>query len=126
MCQSRLASTLRVEGGVEMDRTTIAVDVAKSVFEVAVSEHPGQVRASSVIANPGSPVHRRAAICDRGHGSVWISAPLGTGGAEPRAPRRARVAPCGPPLCPPQQDGPDRCQGTARGVPETTICGRCP
>lgn len=27
-----------------MDRTTIAVDVAKSVFEVAVSEHPGQVR----------------------------------------------------------------------------------
>jgi transposase len=27
-----------------MNRTTIAVDVAKSVFEVAVSEHPGQVR----------------------------------------------------------------------------------
>ena len=27
-----------------MDSTTIAVDVAKSVFEVAVSEHPGQVR----------------------------------------------------------------------------------
>lgn len=33
-----------VEGGVEMNSTTIAVDVAKSVFEVAVSEHPGQVR----------------------------------------------------------------------------------
>ena len=27
-----------------MDSTTIAIDVAKSVFEVAVSEHPGQVR----------------------------------------------------------------------------------
>ena len=27
-----------------MDGTTIAVDVAKSVFEVAISEHPGQVR----------------------------------------------------------------------------------
>jgi len=27
-----------------MNSTTMAVDVAKSVFEVAVSEHPGQVR----------------------------------------------------------------------------------
>jgi transposase len=27
-----------------MNSTTIAVDVAKAVFEVAVSEHPGQVR----------------------------------------------------------------------------------
>jgi hypothetical protein len=27
-----------------MNATTIAVDVAKTVFEVAVSEHPGQVR----------------------------------------------------------------------------------
>ena len=27
-----------------MNSTTIAVDVAKSVFEVAVSEQPGQVR----------------------------------------------------------------------------------
>ena len=27
-----------------MNSTTIAVDVAKSVFEVGVSEHPGQVR----------------------------------------------------------------------------------
>jgi transposase len=27
-----------------MHGTTIAVDVAKSVFEVALSEHPGQVR----------------------------------------------------------------------------------
>jgi transposase len=27
-----------------MDHTTVAVDVAKSVFEVAVSEHPGRVR----------------------------------------------------------------------------------
>src|SRR5687767_6634096 len=33
-----------MEGGVEMDHTTIAVDIAKSVFEVAVSEHPGRVR----------------------------------------------------------------------------------
>ena len=27
-----------------MNGTTIAIDVAKSVFEVAISEHPGQVR----------------------------------------------------------------------------------
>jgi hypothetical protein len=33
-----------VEGGAEMNSTTIAVDVAKSVFEVAVSEQPGLVR----------------------------------------------------------------------------------
>src|SRR4029453_17771358 len=33
-----------MEGGVAMNSTTIAVDVAKSVFEVAVSEQPGEVR----------------------------------------------------------------------------------
>src|SRR2546427_1093435 len=44
MCQSRLASIAPMEGGVAMNSTTIAVDVAKSVFEVAISEQPGQVR----------------------------------------------------------------------------------
>src|SRR3989442_10372868 len=44
MCQSRLASIAPMEGGVAMNSTTIAVDVAKSVFEVAVSEQPGEVR----------------------------------------------------------------------------------
>jgi transposase len=32
-----------MEGGAEMENTTIAVDLTKSVFEVAVSERPGQV-----------------------------------------------------------------------------------
>jgi hypothetical protein len=64
-------STLSVEGGVEMDHTTIEVDVAKSVFEVAVSEHPGRLRErSSVIARPISPVPRRAVAGDRRHGGV--------------------------------------------------------
>src|SRR5437899_10104370 len=44
MCQSRLASIAPMEVGVAMNSTTIAVDVAKSVFEVAVSEQPGLVR----------------------------------------------------------------------------------
>jgi transposase len=36
-----------------MNRTTIAVDVAKTVFEVAVSEHPGQVRERHRLSRAG-------------------------------------------------------------------------
>ena len=36
-----------------MNRTTIAVDVAKTVFEVAVSAHPGQVRERHRLSRAG-------------------------------------------------------------------------
>ena len=36
-----------------MNRTMIAVDVAKTVFEVAVSEHPGQVRERHRLSRAG-------------------------------------------------------------------------
>ena len=32
-----------LEGGVLMHHTTIAVDLAKNIFEIAVSNHPGKI-----------------------------------------------------------------------------------
>jgi hypothetical protein len=43
-CQSRLDPGQLREGGVHVhEQTTIAVDLAKSVFELAVSKRPGTV-----------------------------------------------------------------------------------
>jgi transposase len=42
-CQSCLDPGMRREGGVQLQNTTIAVDLAKSVCEVAISHSPGKV-----------------------------------------------------------------------------------
>lgn len=61
-CQSRLASTrVRVDGGALMHGTTIAVDVANSVFEVGLSEHLGQVRERRRLTRSSSMRPRSAA-----------------------------------------------------------------
>jgi hypothetical protein len=38
-----------------MEHTTIAVDLAKSVFQVAVSSHHGSVDAERRLSRPGTP-----------------------------------------------------------------------
>src|SRR5438552_16286955 len=80
-----------------MNSTTIAVDVAKSVFEVAVSEYPGQVRerhrlsrgrfsrflaehppATAVLVACGSAHHWAREVQSRRHGAPRL-APLAAG-----------------------------------------------
>jgi transposase len=42
MCQGRLLA--KAQGGVQVNDTAIAVDVAKNVFQLGISDRPGQVR----------------------------------------------------------------------------------
>src|SRR6516165_1800949 len=44
-CQAETAFWRPRQGGVRMEHTTIAIDLAKSVFQVALSSHHGSVEA---------------------------------------------------------------------------------
>ena len=99
--------------------TRIAVDVAKAVFEVAISDRPGHVRrdgapaARAVPALPGP-----AAGGHGGHGGVRLGALLGAPDRAARPPRRAAAAAPRPALRPRQQDRPHRRQGHPGGQPQ--------
>jgi hypothetical protein len=72
-----------------MEKTTIAVDLEKSVFEVAVSERPGSgPRTAAIVARTLPAMARGAAAGNARDGSVCVGAPLG--------PTRARVDPVRP------------------------------
>ena len=99
--------------------TLVAVDLAKSVFEVAVSHHPGQVAKNSAATRatvrqllaqlPPATVVMEA--CGSAHFWARRIRPLGHDAGSAAASRR-------PPLRPPQQDRPHRHQGNARGLPQ--------
>jgi hypothetical protein len=46
MCQSRGEEDRKEESAVQSSSTTIEVDLTKSVFQIAVSQHPGKVSES--------------------------------------------------------------------------------
>ena len=76
-----------------MQHTTIAVDLAKSVFEVAVSQRPGKVaEAQATVARTVFAPSRGARAVDRRDGSLWNRALLGAGGRSAGPSRRAATA----------------------------------
>ena len=66
--------------------TRIAVDVAKAVFEIAISDRPGHVAAADASRAPSSCLHGPATGRDRGDGSVRLRPPLGAQDPEARPP----------------------------------------
>jgi len=97
-----------------MNTTTVAVDLAKSVFELAVSDGQGRVIGCQAPVAGGVPqVLREPPALPRRHGGLRHGAPLGAD--VPRhGPRgeAAAAAACAA-LCAPQQDGPGRRGGAA-------------
>ena len=98
--------------------TLIAVDLAKSVFEVAVSDHPGQVAAGAASRDPVPGLLRPAPAGHRRHGGLRLGSLLGRAHRAARAHGRPAAAAHGAPLRSPQQDRPHRHQGHARGQPQ--------
>ena len=99
-----------------MKHTTIAVDVAKNVFEIAVSRCPGGVsethrlsrsRFLRFFAQQIAGPHRDGSLR---HGPF-----LGSPASKARSLRRASSPSVRQALPPSQQDGPNRCQGASRG-----------
>jgi hypothetical protein len=101
-----------------MEHTTIAVDLAKSVFQVAVSRRPGHVDEERRLSRAVVDVPRSADAGDRRPRSLRVGTLLGattaTVGSRRSLVARARRAP----VRASQQDGSHRHQSATRGESE--------
>jgi hypothetical protein len=91
--------------------------LAKSVFEVAVSDRPGRVRnASPTLAHSVLAIRLRVPPRHNPHGGLWERALLGALCRGIWAPRRASSPACRAPLRSTEQDRSHGHQRTSRGV----------
>lgn len=94
------------------ESTVIAIDLAKTKFEIAVSDEPGRVNRHRrldrsellVFFAQGPRRHRR-------HGGLRVGPPRGSSARTPWTQGRAPAPAPRPTLRHPKQDGPRRCQG---------------
>ena len=113
-----IVDTYREEPIMEND-TRIAVDVAKTIFEVAISDRPGHVvRRERLTREPVPALHRPPAGGDRGHGGVRLRSSLGPEDPEARPPRGAATASPSPALRAGKQDRPRRRESDPGGLPQ--------
>jgi hypothetical protein len=97
------------------DHTTIAVDLSKSVFEIAVSQSPGRVCERRRLSR-GRELLRQASSGDRSSGSLRLGPPLGTPDRAAGPPGPPAASSSDPPVCSPGQDRRRRCQCVAGGA----------
>ena len=99
--------------------TVVAVDIAKSVFEVAVSNEPGRVAAKPRLRRGVFlSLLRTDAGFDGRHGSLRLRPLLGPAAPEAGPRRGPAPSPPGPTLRHPEQDRPHRRQGHPRSLPQ--------
>ncbi|GIW52025.1 MAG: hypothetical protein KatS3mg082_3269 [Nitrospiraceae bacterium] len=100
--------------GVPMSTTHIGIDLAKSVFEVAISHTPGRVDQRHRLSRALPPLLRAAPARRGAAGNLQLRPLLGARTAGARPPRRAPAGRRRRSLPRRQQDRSRRCQGRAR------------
>ena len=102
-----------------MKHTTIAVDIAKDVFEIAVSRKPGKVDKAHRLSRAkflGFFCEPRK--CNGGNGSLSFSASLWPSARKSRSSSCAASAAHGASVRTEKQDGPSGCERHPRSIEE--------